>query len=342
MTYREPEVVSDLVSLTITGVPGGVMERAPLPDLGLQGGRIKVRLAERGEIIDLSHLAADHNKRSARFNFGFVDLNGILTGSINSEVPVSDRWNNGNTDPRVSVLGFRSPARIDELLADISKIAMMPTEEVWERGLEQEYRDKLAGICQLLHTESEWGEIDGTLVPLRGGALIADMLPLPKALVVAIDSKRIPLKKENEIGIGLNLPGSDVYPDRIPELWAWMDRQLCGLHDKRLRILEAAVGSGATTVAYISLFVAKGIKPAHIELVAPVVSQQGVQLALKMADQVGIPISVVAGQMFYKLGNYWEGIEDSLQYNNGRWVIGKATTILEKFLRLERYNPVLE
>lgn len=299
-------------------------------------GTVHMLRPERGKSIDVGELVADHNRRNTVFNMGFLHYGELLKPFISSNIPEEHRLREDSD--RVRVLGFSQPRAVRGLVSRLSVISSLPVDRITEGGLDYDYRRSLKRLCERLHSRTEWISADDTLVPLRGGALIASMLPeLPREKVIPIDSKRIPLQKEGALGLGLNFPGADVYD--LEGLSEWMDGRMQGLDGKNVRILEVAVASGLTSVSYLFEFAQRQIKPNHIEVVAPVVAQQGVELLLYVSDILGFDVSVVAADMHYRLGDFWRGTEDSIMDDQGNWVIGKATNILERFLKLERFTP---
>ena len=61
-------------------------------------------------------------------------------------------------------------------------------------------------------------------------------------------------------------------------------------------------------------------------------------MVLRAAKALGIEVCIRSGQMYYNLGDFWRGGEDSIVDDNGKYVIGRATDIMAPFLELERYT----
>jgi len=285
--------------------------------------------------IDVSEVAARHHERRTHFNLAFVDFGLSLAPLINSTVPEELRLRKDTE--RVRILGFTQPRAVEGPLGVISSIAQYPAEVVQELRADRTFRSKLRDISLRLHERTDWTEADAVIVPLRGGALIANMLPVPSEKIIPIDSKRVPLKRKGAIGLGMNLPGSDELDWK--ELSQWMNHRLMVLGGKYVRILEVAIASGLTTSAFLIDLKDRGIRPSHIEVVAPVVAQQGLEFMFSTADALDFDVSVLAGQMYYRLGDFWKGGEDSIIDDEGKFVIGRATEILERFLQVERFTP---
>lgn len=304
----------------------------------LGGGRKAIIYrAEAGCEIDVTDIAARHHARRTSFNLAFVDFGHALAHLHDSTVPQESRLRQ-DTD-RIRILGFTQPRAVVGPLERISAIADLPVEQVRAIGADSIFRSKLKDICERLHERTKWAQEDAVIVPLRGGAPIANILPVPPEKIIPIDTKRVPMRRRGDVGLGMNLPGSDEFEWR--GLSAWMDRRLRNLDGKYFRILEVAVASGLTTSAFLVDLVDRGVRPSHVEIVAPVVAQQGVDFVFSVAQSLNIDISLVAGQMYYRLGDFWKGGEDSILNEQGGYVIGKATDILERFLQVERFTPEL-
>jgi len=301
----------------------------------LSMGRVNVYRPKPGCGLDVSSMTAAHNKRKSEFNMGFFDFDSAFVPLLNSVVPEEFRWREDSE--RVKVLGFTQPRAVKGPLEKITEIAQLPMKQIRKQGLDQVFRDNLKTVCLGLHEQTEWKEKAEVLVPLRGGALVANIIPVPLENIIPIDSKRVPLARKGHLGLGLNLPGSDEFDWR--ELYDWLDQRIEALDDKFVRILEVAIASGMTTSAFLLNFANLGVRPSHIEIVSPVVAQQGVEMVLAVADSLDLDVSITAGQMYYRLSDFWRGTEDSLVNDKGEFVIGKATTILKNFLKLNRFTP---
>lgn len=301
----------------------------------LSMGRVSVYRPEPGCGLDVSSMTAAHHERKSQFNMGFFDLASTFTPLLNSTVPEDLRWREDSEEVRV--LGFRQPRAVEGPLEKIAEIARLPIRQIREQGLDKVFRDNLKTVCLRLHERTEWKEEAAVLVPLRGGALVANIIPVPPENIIPIDSKRVPLARKGHLGLGLNLPGSDELEWK--GLYNWMDERIGTLDNKFVRILEVAIASGMTTSAFLLNFANLGVRPSHIEIVSPVVAQQGVEMVLAVADSLDLDVSVTAGQMYYRLADFWKGSEDSLVNDKGEFVIGRATTILEDFLKLNRFTP---
>ncbi len=158
-----------------------------------------------------------------------------------------------------------------------------------------------------------------TLVPLKGAALCArQALPnIASGCIVPINSTRVP-RMNGEFGLGMNLQRDSFRPT--------VDRLLVGASEGPLRMFEIAIVSGKTTIGFLTLLRSReDVRPSSIEIIAPVVAQQGVENVLQVAEQFKMNVNIVTYEMYHDLdkpdGN------DSLRTTDGRLVLGNPPRI---------------
>ena len=110
-----------------------------------------------------------------------------------------------------------------------------------------------------------------------------------------------------------------------------LSRKLKDIEGK-VRILEVCMASGLTTAGVLLNLYARKVKVDSVEVVAPVMAQQGYEFVKKVAEFTNIKTTFATGAIFYRLGNYYEDSADSLMTDDGRYVVGNATEILKSFL----------
>ena len=162
--------------------------------------------------------------------------------------------------------------------------------------------------------------LSGTvIVPLGGGALVIEGLPIDPKQIIALDCKRIPLQRGyGEFGFGMKRPGYLTYLPAIQQ---------------PLTILEIAVASGITTSGILLDLRARNLLPDVVQVITPVLAQPGYQRVQCLARILGVRVHFTTARLCYRLGDFYKERTDSVLTDNGRFVIGKATEILEPYLQ---------
>ena len=177
---------------------------------------------------------------------------------------------------------------------------------------------------------------DFVLVPLRGGAFLVDALKINPKKIIAIDCKRLPLKKKWHFAFGMRL-NEDKNRNQ-----GWKEKfQFSDFQNKHVRIVEACVVSGMTTIGFLTSFICHKVKPSLIEINAIGVSQQGVELVLKLAKKFGYKVKFIAGGLFYRLGNFYKSGRDELLTLDGKLVVGDIKKYLDLIERKrKKYDKI--
>jgi len=275
-----------------------------------------------GYYLNIDNIAAESYSRRKKFNLGFYDFKDYLAHLLNSSIPQEKRIKS-NTD-NLTVLEFEDAERINKNFSQIKPIANKKLEKITDKE-RQLYKESLENLCSILSEKITWDDTAGIIVPLNGGALIANGIPFPAAKLLPFECKRVPLEKKGEVGLGMNLECEMLNRDKMIQ---WMSYRLHTFHQKKIKILEVAVATSLTTAAFLLELYERGIKPSEIEIVAPVMTQQGIETLQEIAALFDCQVKFIAAKLTYNVGDYWSGIEDSVLYDDKSFVIGKATKIL--------------
>lgn len=240
-------------------------------------------------------------------------------------------FNSINPYPWLFQVGDRK--KIDQAMSLITEIANSPLTEIRDKGLDIVYREKLAILSENLgeHVDGVADKSEIILVPLRGGLLVASLLPnFDLRQVVPIDCKRLPVKdKIGHFAFGMSFR----YFEETTRKMLYEKYQ--SVKGGSVKILEVAVGSGITTIGMMLDMYNRDSLPETVRVIAPIVTIPGINLVKKVADQLGVKIEVYTAKCYPKLGNFYKDRNDSVVNSNGDYVIGNASQILEPFLHLE-------
>ncbi len=288
----------------------------------LSNKKIDLYRPQFGYSLDVQNIAADFYSRRTKFNLGFYDFNDYLVHLLNSTISQGKRIKR-NTDI-LTVLEFEDADRINKNFSQIKPIANKNLEKISDKE-RQLYKASLEDLCAFLSEKVDWSDVEGVIVPLNGGALIANGIPFPASKLLPFECKRVPLKKRGEVGLGMNIEFEMLNSAKLTQ---WMDYRLRTFHQKKIKILEVAVATSLTTAAFMLELYERGIKPSEIEIVAPVMTQQGIETLQEIAALFNCQVKFIAAKLTYNVGDYWGGTEDSVLYDDKSFVIGKATKIL--------------
>lgn len=265
------------------------------------------------------------------FDYCLIDYKDLFKPYIKYSMTIQEVNKFVSDNSWLKIIGDRSGVK--QALAVVSKIAESDIEEVKKSGQDVIYRRQLAFLCKDL------GEyVDGVsnsndehiVVPLRGGLLVASLLPgFDLRRVIPIDCKRLPLSRDyGNFAFGMSFR---YFSKNTKELLIERYSQSKG---STLRILEVAVGSGITTIGMILDLYSRDLLPKTIRLISPIITIPGLSLVKQVCDQFGIELECYTASVFGQLGDFYNDRNDSIIGTDGKYVVGNASSILEKFLHL--------
>lgn len=304
----------------------------------LLGRNVEYLAIDDGSVASIQNLKLlDSYIGPTTFDHCIINFSSFFKDYVNLELKQENVENFMQENDWLKIIGDKSGVK--HALSVISDIAGSNIEEVKEAGKDVIYRRQLAFLCKDL------GEyVDGVasssdehiVVPLRGGLLVASLLPgFDLRKVIPIDCKRLPLSSgfgDFAFGMSFRYFSKDTKDNLIA--------RYVKSKDDTLRILEVAVGSGITTIGMILDLYSRKILPKTIRLIAPIVTVPGIMLVKKVCDQFGINLECYTTSVFGKLGDFYHDRNDSIIDREGKYVIGNASGILEKFLHLEDLEDI--
>ncbi|KKU89134.1 MAG: hypothetical protein UY18_C0003G0021 [Microgenomates group bacterium GW2011_GWF2_47_9] len=302
-------------------------DRKPNAESIIKGNRTLYYKAD-DNLLDVSQEVVDYYSGPYEFNLSVLDYGSYFRDSLESTVPKKSRIYNSRNGV-LSVLGF-TDSEILSSFEEVTRIANESLVEVRAKGLDYVYMRQLANVCARLDEIILDNSYDLVVVPLRGGKVVATMIPIENAKILAIDCKRLPLKRvRGDFAFGMNIPDSQ--HDNFKRFFG----KTSTLTGKKVRILEVALASGMTSIGIMNELYQRGILPAHIDIVTPALAQKGYENVIEFAKTVGFSVSVSTAAMFYRLGDFYADNNDSILTDDGHYVIGDATKILEPFIEYE-------
>jgi len=274
------------------------------------------------EPVEVSRLVSNYYTGPLQFNYGYIDFYETFKHMLGSTIRKEQRIVSNHS--ALTIASSTEP-KILSSLAHIIEIANTPFDKVSRNTHAHTFRDNLADICVYLF--SLIGDIgtSDVIVPLAGGAIIADMLPLNKESIIAVDCKRIPLLRAvGEFGFGMSLEAEQKQREFFLKRWTAPDKDT-------VYILEVAVASGMTTTGILLDMYSRGTLPAQVVVISPVIAQQGYEFVNTLAKSLGIRMVFIVGAIFYRLGDFYQENTDSLLTDDGKFVVGRATKVLGSF-----------
>ncbi|PIS09084.1 hypothetical protein COT75_03405 [Candidatus Beckwithbacteria bacterium CG10_big_fil_rev_8_21_14_0_10_34_10] len=275
-------------------------------------------------------IAAKHYCGPKEFNHCLIFFNDIFLRLIDSTVPEKKRTRL-STEPMkiVSYSSDKALKALDELI----EIVNFTSRPIITQDLRKKYKKNVDIIAAEINKRRSLKNENVILVPLRGGAYLLDSLNVNHKKVIAIDCKRLPLKKKGYFALGMSLD------KKTAAKMKWRSEfNAADFHKKHVRIVEACIVSGMTTLGFLINFISNGIKPSLIEINTIAASQQGVNLILKLAKKYNYKVKFVTGGLFYRLGDYYQSQLDELLTLDGKLVIGD----IKKYLGLSLGQEVVK
>lgn len=296
--------------------------------LQFRGNELKYYRGTEEKPIDVSGAVVDYYNGPKEFNLSVLDCGSVFSSLIDSTVPTDQRIYSSK-EGAFQVLGFTDSAAL-VAFEEITRIANYPLNIVREKGLDYVYMRQLTNICALLDKKILKDVYDLVIVPLRGGNVVASMIPFKGTKVLALECKRLPLKRKiGDFAYGMSVPDSqkDVY------------RRFFGKKDqldgKRILVLEVALASGLTSMGILNELYQRKVKPLQVDVLAPVMTQRGIELLGDFSKEVKYKVIFNTAAIFYRLGNFYEDGNDSILTDDGKYVIGNATNILAPFIKYD-------
>jgi hypothetical protein len=144
------------------------------------------------------------------------------------------------------------------------------------------------------------------------GGVITELFNLPNDSVLKLEAKRIPLIQEKNFGFGLH---------STQKTSKEIERFLKKTNNKEITILEICVATGMTTAAFLLDLHTKNIKPKKIKILASAISAQSIKFTEELAQKLNYDIEFITAKIVFKLDNYYTIGQDSIQYNDEKFVV---------------------
>jgi len=289
--------------------------------LSLNGRKIKVKvLKDRGFFKINRDLLASVYKGPDNFDFLFINYKDVFTNLVENFLR-KDKRNLEKLDKDIYVASEKD-SKVKQFFNNLVEIVDSSFSRKVPLNLKKEYKKNAKNILKRVSVLRKRYDEDVVLVPLRGGAYIVDLFQIDKKNVVAIDCKRIPMKQKGNFCLGMRKGWllSDVWEKKF---------SFDDFHKKHVRIVEACVVSGMTTVGFLTLFLCLGIKPKLIEINTLAMSQQGIKVVKNVAKEYNFNVKFFTGEIFYRLGNFYQSTVDELLTAEGKLVLGDVKDYLD-------------
>lgn len=264
------------------------------------------------------------------FDHTIIDFRGFFSTYISASITENELSTFVENNPWLHQIGSRT--KVESVMDVISSIANTQITEIRDRSLDVVYREQLAYMCSDLgeYVDRVSDKDDMIIVPLRGGLLVASLLPnFDLRQVIPIDCKRLPIKDfRGHFAFGMSFR---YFSDSTKRMM--FDKYSTVRHGS-VKILEVAVGSGITTIGMMLDMYIRGFLPKIVRVISPVVTAPGIALVKKVADSLGVELEVYTSKCYPRLGDFYNDRNDSVVDSTGQYVIGNASKILEPFLHL--------
>lgn len=251
--------------------------------------------------IDVTKIASDNYVKRSDFNYAFVNFNSLF-----AKIDLTD---SSVLPSNLFVLSdnkalSRSFDQIKEYANITSRNDLSFSQA---HSVLAAYKD----IYQQLDDIFSWKQSTHFVVPLKGGGYILRLFDMATKQVLPIEAKRVPLKKQGQIALGMNVDGiSDL---EINQFYSKVE--------KEVMFLEVCVASGLTTLGFLLDMYSRNKLPKKITILSAAVSLQGVNLINRISSELGITVEFKTAKVFTKLADFFIESQDSLLYDDGSFVV---------------------
>jgi len=281
--------------------------------------KLKFKKINNANPVDVGGKVTKKYEGPTKFDYAILDFKNSLTKLIESLVPEEKRIRTNTKN--IKVASFTSDGA-QNALENLVEIVNFSSRPIISKKAKKRYKKNIITVLEKVNKLREKDKENIVLVPLRGGAYLINLLDIKPSKVIAIDCKRLPLKKKGHFLLGMRKY------KHSSKKWK-SDFSTKDFHNKHIRIIEACIVSGMTTIAFLSLFTCNDNKPALIEINTIAMSQQGIELVLKMAKKYNLNVKFVTGGIFYRLGDFYNSGIDELLTLRGQLVLGDIKKYLD-------------
>lgn len=251
--------------------------------------------------VNISSLVRDSYDRRTVFNYALINFH-YLFNNYNFD---QDKNNLKN----VSIPS--SSSEIDKAFSVVKKYANSFEEINFDFA--NEVLSSYKKIYEIIDEEFHWSKKDFFVVPLKGGGYIMKLFDFKNKKILPIEAKRVPLKQNGKIALGMNIENIDF--EEINSFYNSINT------DDEIVFLEVCVASGMTTIGFLLDMYSKKTLPKKVIVVTAAASVQGIQLVQEIAEQLGIKVEFKTAKIFNKLANFFNTSQDSVLYNDGKFVV---------------------
>lgn len=278
------------------------MKNALESNLLLDGKKISIFYAEKGDYINISDITnKSYNKRTT-FNHAFINFGDYFSKFINSK--------DSNTNINDNVFYLPSNKHLD---LEFDKIKEYSNgKNILTYKFASDVLSSFKKIYSELNSVFPWFEDEFFIVPLKGGGFVINLFNFKHNRVFPVEAKRIPLKKYGHLGLGMNV---DI------EEHENFDKDLFNLHDKDITFLEVCIASGMTTIGFLLDLHHKGIKPHKVKILTAAASVQGIKVIQKVADDLDIDLVFYTAKLIENVTDFYDVSQDSIIYEDGSFVV---------------------
>lgn len=260
------------------------------------------------------------------FNLFFIKFNNFFAKVIENKVEEKKRIKENKND--LISLSFISD-KFNNYLTNLINIVNYSSRPIISNVRKKGYKRILKIITLELkkyssnHNQKKEKEI--IIVPLKGGVYLLNLMKEKKTYnnVLAIECKRIPLRKNNYFAFGMKITNSSKYLLNNNFNINNLKKQKL-----KLRIIELCIVSGMTTFGFLLFLYINKIKPSLVEINTIGLSQQGYEIINKLAKRLKIRVKFITGGVFYRLGNFYKSQRDELLTLDEKLVIGDISKFL--------------
>jgi hypothetical protein len=262
--------------------------------------KVKVMFVKKGESLKVKRFKEGHKPEIVSFNFAVIDFGPMFKEVRGQSLPSNLRIN--ESTPEIQIVGSEA-ADIKRALAEVTRLANLPTEPYEDEEKRYLYQKALARVCKPMVDKIHKEGIDKVLGMLieRGALLIGAFYDFPEDQVARVLAKRLD-KADDTLGLGL----SDL---RLPPN---MERFT------KLHIQEDCIATGDTISGLILALKKKGIFFDEIQIDCPAATQVGIEFIIAFLKWLGVKkVLINTGALVYALDDHYylrrtieEGYED--------------------------------
>lgn len=314
------------------------------------GGTINVYIPEDDAVLrpplkTADHWLLDNGNKDSRFDLALIShedhklldnvansmIDDVTWSKLNLSEFVMELAASGTPQEKLytnlSIDGLTNQARYYQLLVDSNLQLNAPT------TIGKSYVESLDTMSDLLLNALKTYFPDyknSTIkVPFRGAGLTARPFVRDGRPIAPVKFTRIALENE-KYAVGITSPRSNFKSGVLNDLE--------NSKDNRAIVLEACISTGLTNISDMAHRVARGVKPSELLIITPVASRQGVLSILTASQLLDIPVKLLVGKIYPRVGNAWGSGEDSVKDSQGNSVIGDPPRIAGPEVLLERLS----